>query len=326
MSECPDGYRICKTCGECKPETAEFFRTDSQNPQWLRRQCRDCANEQKARKRHGDKYEERLEKVRIKEEMKTKGLKECSRCKKVFPATPEYFYPRRNRRSGLTSLCKECDGRRVSQLLEANPEKRKLKNERLKQTRKDNPEKTRAQARAYRTKNPEKHKESTRRWRKKDPEWYRQYVNAQTAAWRRKNIERAREMSRRLTREHPERVKAAHAKRNAAKQTNGANDFSASDWTRALQYFDHRCAICGRVADEFVTIVPDHWNPLKRGGANTATNIVPLCHSKPGGHGGCNSSKQGKHPNDWLQYKYGDEKAQEHLARIEAYFEWVRGQ
>ncbi len=70
----------------------------------------------------------------------------------------------------------------------------------------------------------------------------------------------------------------------------------------------------------------DHWiaiSDLRPDNPGTvATNMIPLCH----GISGCNNKKQNKDPIEWMRQEYGTRKAKPIIARIEAYFEWVREQ
>lgn len=104
------------------------------------------------------------------------------------------------------------------------------------------------------------------------------------------------------------------------------DDLTREQWVFALQYFDYRCAVCGRTEDLWTRIVKDHWVPLTSGGGTTASNIVPLCHSKkgnPAGEVGCNSSKHNKEPMEWLVERFGQRKAKKIITRIETYFQAV---
>lgn len=60
-------------------------------------------------------------------------------------------------------------------------------------------------------------------------------------------------------------------------------DFTVGDWWRALRFFNHRCAYCGASR----SLTRDHVRPLTRGGAHTASNIVPACRL-------CNEAKDNK--------------------------------
>jgi hypothetical protein len=44
----------------------------------------------------------------LNEIIKEETTKKCSKCKLVLPATPDYFYRRKNGKYGLDYICKEC--------------------------------------------------------------------------------------------------------------------------------------------------------------------------------------------------------------------------
>lgn len=143
--------------------------------------------------------------------------------------------------------------------------------------------------------------------------------------WRIRNHDRLKKSSsqyylRNLT---SSRVRRA---RRRARRRELPDTLSSSDWLRALGYFGGCCAICGQATSERVTLAADHWIPLSDprpdNPGTVPTNIVPLCH----GRGGCNNRKFNRNPLEFLQTEFGAERAAEILARIEAYFAWVKSQ
>ena len=102
------------------------------------------------------------------------------------------------------------------------------------------------------------------------------------------------------------------------------NSFTSTQWQRALDYWGHKCAVCGRPRGLWHTISQDHWIPLSSPDCpgTDATNILPLCC----GVDGCNNSKGYQRPETWLKKKLGKRRATRKLAEIEAYFGWVRDQ
>lgn len=125
--------------------------------------------------------------------------------------------------------------------------------------------------------------------------------------------------------EHPERARqlgVVSYHRRRARVRRLPSGFTAADWDRCLDYWDHRCAICGRPAGLWHTLAADHWIPVTSDGGTVATNIVPLCH----GEDGCNNHKGKRDPVEYLTGEFGPRKAKRILARIDAYFAWVRAQ
>src|SRR5512141_2961524 len=80
--------------------------------------------------------------------------------------------------------------------------------------------------------------------------------------------------------------------------------FTDQDWQRALEYWDYKCAVCGRPRGLWHTLAADHWIPLSdpECPGTIPTYIVPLCH----GEGGCNNSKRSRSPQAWLEAKLGE--------------------
>lgn len=100
-------------------------------------------------------------------------------------------------------------------------------------------------------------------------------------------------------------------------------DYSPTDWVNCKAFFNNACAVCGRnifPLDATITLAPDHWQPISKNGNSTPLNIIPLCH----GLGGCNNSKKDYDPIEWLLSRYGTRQANIILARVEAYFQFVR--
>jgi predicted RNA-binding Zn-ribbon protein involved in translation (DUF1610 family) len=97
--------------------------------------------------------------------------------------------------------------------------------------------------------------------------------------------------------------------------------YTAHDWERTLNYWDHCCAVCERPRGLWHTLAQDHWIPLTSPNCpGTVTwNILPLCH----GDDGCNNSKGKKDPAVWLQSKLGKRRANRKLREIAAYITWA---
>jgi hypothetical protein len=147
-----------------------------------------------------------------------------------------------------------------------------------------------------------------------------------TLDWRMRNLERSRKTSRDRFKNHPEITRIANHKRIARKKSKPFN-FTKNDWQRALDYFNHRCAVCGRQFNDLFgerKAAADHWIPLANSNCpgTVPTNIVPLCH----GIDGCNSSKNRTLPMDWLMKKFSKRKAEQINKRIQDYFAWVKEQ
>lgn len=69
------------------------------------------------------------------------------------------------------------------------------------------------------------------------------------------------------------------------------SDLSREQWENILEYFDHRCAYCGKSELEAGVLHREHVIPASRGGGLTLSNIVPACPT-------CNSKKHDKTPSE----------------------------
>jgi hypothetical protein len=231
-------------------------------------------------------------------------MRTCTQCGEEKPATTEFFRVNNRRPAGLSCACKEClkqlysgkyldSDREYMRKRREDPDFRSKENERKREYR----DKKRGSP-AYTPMTPEQYKENKRR---------RERINSKTPKYKMKH--RIRESRRRA------RVKQLPV------------NYSVQDWNNALDYFEGRCAVCGRPQGLWHTIAQDHWIPLNYAGddnpGTVAWNIVPLCHSLTDGDSGCNNSKVDKHPAEWLIEKFGKREAALILKRIHDYFEQV---
>lgn len=80
---------------------------------------------------------------------------------------------------------------------------------------------------------------------------------------------------------------------NAAMRLALPRTLTQTDWQRALDYFENRCAYCGSKPER---LHREHFIPATMGGGLTPDNIVPACPN-------CNAKKHAKHPAEWLAGK-----------------------
>lgn len=81
-------------------------------------------------------------------------------------------------------------------------------------------------------------------------------------------------------RERSNAIKNAALHRRRARLIGSGGSHTTLEWTRKLEEFGGRCAICS--ATDHIT--KDHIIPVSKGGVNDISNIQPLCRS-------CNSHK-----------------------------------
>ena len=241
----------------------------------------------------------------------TTSLKRCPKCGENYPATREHFYANKRTPTGLENWCKSCMRQKSADYRANNPEKWA---QTLKRYTDNHPEEIAATQKKYRLKNIDK-------LRAKAREYYKS--GGIEVAERRKASGQKYDQSHR-----PQLRLRAKLRRIRKKGRLAA--FSCADWQRALEYWDNRCCICGKQADFWTTLARGHWIPDCVGGEFTPANIVPMCHAKPGTPVSlktpCNNSIHKLFAEDWVKQTYSKAEAKRIIARVHAYFEWVREQ
>jgi 5-methylcytosine-specific restriction endonuclease McrA len=116
-----------------------------------------------------------------------------------------------------------------------------------------------------------------------NPEKEKVRQQVQNAKYYAKNRDKCMALAAAWAKANPDKVTAERQKRRAEKRGNAGTGglLTATEWTETKEYFDHRCAYCGRQLEK-LTI--DHIVPLSHGGMHARGNIVPACRS-------CNSAK-----------------------------------
>jgi 5-methylcytosine-specific restriction endonuclease McrA len=257
--------------------------------------------------------------------------KQCSKCKKQFPATLEYFLQEKRVRDGLSAICRDCKRAylrnyipsqevrdRRNKAKRENEEYRRKENERQKERRKDPEYRERENARQresnqdplyrearYRAKNEQRRKRYA-----DDPE-YRDKVLRITGAHSKLPDVRIRANARRRERyaEEPEyrelvnRRECERAKTEAGRTRHAVLSqrrrakVRGSEGTHTaadidLQYRTQN-GKCWHCGKELNgTYEIDHLIPLSKGGTNWPNNLVCSCRK-------CNRSKGDKLPQEW---------------------------
>jgi 5-methylcytosine-specific restriction endonuclease McrA len=116
--------------------------------------------------------------------------------------------------------------------------------------------------------------------RRVNQEWYAQMKSdpVRYAKW----IKDSRERARQGRQSDPIKYRSYGIKRNR-RTKNAKGHHTLDQWRARCEYYGYRCAYChcGLVTGK---IHKDHVIPLKKGGTNWSSNLVPAC-------GSCNSSK-----------------------------------
>lgn len=249
----------------------------------------------------------------------------CTDCGRELPFSE--FRSQKSGKYGLHSKCLECGRARAREYMRerrrSNPdavkeakrlhqEKNKDKYKQYKRLRYlENREEILEKARLYREQNRETIRQRDKMYRLASPEKYRQKDRKNYRENREKISERARSYRKtnRIRINQQNRLR----KQNLRQVT---IDFTSKDWDYALNYFENRCAACGRPQGLWHTIAADHWIPLSRGGQSIRANIVPLCH----GLDGCNNSKRNRDAFEWAADKFGERRAIEIVEMVDLFF------
>ena len=152
--------------------------------------------------------------------------KKCSKCKREFPATTEYFCRSKTSKSGWGSQCKLCKREHYLKNRETILEKQK-------KYMLDNKEKKAEYYKEYRKRNKEKLKEYHKEYWKENSEKFKQKKKL--------NKEHIREVQRAYFRKNPEIKRMSEHKRRAIKN-NLPKDLSIEQWEEVKAYFENKCA------------------------------------------------------------------------------------
>lgn len=141
---------------------------------------------------------------------------------------------------------------------------------------------SRAQTAQWRAANLERNRENSRAWRAANP-------GAQADACRRSRLKHGDKRRAEVSawfREHPE-LAALYENRRRARSEGASGSHTVEEFRDLLQHYGGKCAYCGAPAT-----CRDHVIPLKRGGSDNITNLLPACAS-------CNSSKRTRQIWEW---------------------------
>lgn len=178
--------------------------------------------------------------------------KRCSKCKQIKPL--DHFSKDKAIRGGYTWWCKPCMQSAIKEWEEKHKQERK---EYFRQWHINNLERRKA-ARSKREKERWKNDQAFRD-KKNHLKIERRKIRIESEPG---YIEKTREWGR------------AHNANRRSHIYHVTNDFTENQWKELIEKFDHRCAYCGR---KNAKLERDHKIPLSRGGAHTASNIVPAC-------------------------------------------------
>lgn len=250
--------------------------------------------------------------------MTESDYKRCTICLEV--KLLDCFHRDKTTKDGYYPTCKECISKIRRDKYQKNPEKYK---EQAKRGRLKNPEKHKETSKQYRLAHPDEMREYRKEWIERNPEKDRQSKKE----WEKNNPEKIRDRAKRHRQKNPE-LYMEYKHRRRSKENELPYTMTQADWDFMFEYWNGKCAICGREVTETLIIARDHWIPIRdkqeRNIGTTPENMLPLCHSKDANQNGCNSSKSNKDPIAWLYSRYSRDEADMILTAIKQYFEIVR--
>lgn len=251
----------------------------------------------------------------------------------IMPATCEYFHANKDRKDGLSGVCKWCIRAQKKQYYVKTADEQRAKSKRYRQ---EHPDKIRVQNQQHREKNADKLKQYLKDWRAKNADYVKQKSreynvthkaenNKRCKAYREKNRPALLIKNKKWRDANHEYLRLSYrikAQKRRARQRSLPANFTALDWLNAVNYFNGCCAACGRLLNDLFgthRAHADHWVPLNSHlcPGTIPKNIVPLC----GGQNGCNESKADKMPDEWLKSRFGARKAKRITRRIYEYFD-----
>lgn len=229
--------------------------------------------------------------------------KQCSGCKKEYPATTEYFAPSPKCKFGLYSYCRMCHREKSRIYRESHRDEDIARQRRFRQ---EHLEECRTREREYARAHREQSNARVKKWRQENPERVRDSWKAYYAAnadkrreasskWFYENLERSRQTRKdyyqRVKHQDQHKQVALSAYRNRkARKRSAQGSHSADDVALLLRSQKGLCWWCGKPVDQ--TYHVDHRIPLARGGSNAPENLCISCPT-------CNLRKNDKLPQEW---------------------------
>lgn len=151
------------------------------------------------------------------------------------------------------------------------------------------PEKINAWMKAWRERNAEHIKEYSKQYYRDNVE----QVLPKRRKWHRDNNERSRQNNKNWKSANPDKVKMYDHLKRARK--NGAPGFcNPEQWEARFNYHGRKCRYCCCKLDDS-TVQVEHMIPLRHGGTNWPSNLVPSCRF-------CNTSKKDKTYKQFIRY------------------------
>lgn len=239
-------------------------------------------------------------------------MKQCTKCKKWFPATTEYFNKNKNGKYGLYSLCRKCDNEKNKKYYLKNLDRERKKRREYAKLHK---EQRKGYWKDYYRENKDKVLEKEQEWRRDNPNYEREYrkQHPRDGEERRKydreyyqknkkklreryyryywnNLEKYRNFCKKWSKLNPEKTKLMSVKRRSRKR-NLLTYFTQDKWGYCLNFFECKCAYCGRQSNK---LQQEHIIAVSNNGHYIPQNIIPCCRS-------CNLRKNNSNMEAWYR-------------------------
>lgn len=181
-------------------------------------------------------------------------IKQCTTCGTPFPVTSEFFYRKRKGEDVLFGQCKKCMNKSRLKSRAASPEQQ-------------------AYRKAYSEDagNRERQLDRIREDRRNNPDKYRQWEQAKYA----RNSEKIREKRKAYYQRNKEKYFTYRRNREAKLRGGEIGTHTKDDIARIIASQKSKCYYCGCLCVNEYHV--DHIVPISRGGLNTADNLAIAC-------------------------------------------------
>lgn len=275
----PDGCKRCAKCKEIKPTTSLYFNKDHTRKNGLYPYCKECEK---------NKW---LEKHPPKEEPVPEGYKRCGNmnCRKVYPATTEYFHRNKRKVDGLNNDCKTCHNKRGKEY-SMRPEIRAHRLERQQIWNDIHKDYHKTYYAVYNQINAERERIRAQRYRARHLEHMRHQAKAYYYAIRKAYF----------CTEEGKLARRAITHRRRTRKENTPGDYTPEQIQEQLKRQEHKCYYCHKKFECKTGVYVyhiEHTIPLSRIEAqprNSIDHIVLACPH-------CNLSKNDKLPHEWFE-------------------------
>lgn len=106
----------CPRCHVVMPLTSEFFGSNKNEKYGFNSYCRKCWNAIQNERRQKERDAKGIVPI-------PDGMRKCSTCKQLLPATREYFSTQKMGKNGLQSFCKSCGAKQQKRYRNEHPDR-----------------------------------------------------------------------------------------------------------------------------------------------------------------------------------------------------------